>query len=134
MLERLWPGRSWGSVLRKVCAVNLVADPIIFFPAFYTLKEWMHTGTLGPESVRVAMRNYRAGLWVDLRNTWSVWFPGHLVTFGACLPLQYIYVHIYLYTNIYYACIYTYNTAPACISSITGPVAPTRATAAPRRA
>lgn len=64
-------------------AVNLVADPIFFFPAFYTLREWMHTRTLSVETFRVALGNYRDGFREDLRNTWAVWFPGHMVTFGA---------------------------------------------------
>jgi hypothetical protein len=83
VLERRFPGTAWGSVMRKVLAVNLVVDPIFFFPSFYALKEWMHTRTLGTETVRVALRSYREGFREDLRNTWAVWLPGHMVTFGA---------------------------------------------------
>jgi len=86
VLESRFPGRAWGSILRKVLAVNLVADPIFFFPAFYTLREWMHTRTLSVETFRVALGNYRDGFREDLRNTWAVWFPGHMVTFGVVPP------------------------------------------------
>jgi len=86
LLEHRFPGRSIGNIIRKVCAVNLIADPIFFFPAFYTLREWMHTRSLGPGTFVTAMRNYSEGIREDLRNTWAVWFPGHMITFGVIPP------------------------------------------------
>lgn len=35
----MWPGCKVASAVPKVLAANFVCDPVLFFPAFYTLKE-----------------------------------------------------------------------------------------------
>ena len=39
------------STAKKVLAANLIADPVFFFPTFYTLRESMATGELGLHTV-----------------------------------------------------------------------------------
>jgi hypothetical protein len=37
--DAVWPGCKVASAVPKVLAANFVCDPVLFFPAFYTLKE-----------------------------------------------------------------------------------------------
>ena len=71
-------------------AANLIADPVFFFPTFYTLKEALARPpeeALRLDTVRVALNKYYTNCFVDWRNTWGVWFGGHVVTFGL-MPMH----------------------------------------------
>jgi hypothetical protein len=59
-----------------------------FFPTFYTLKEALARPeeALRINTVRVALHKYYDNCFADWRNTWGVWFPGHLVTYGIMPP------------------------------------------------
>jgi protein Mpv17 len=88
-IERLCPGVGWLPTLQKIVAANLLADPVFFFPVFYTLREALAAPAgqgLG-QTVRAAFSKYRANCFEDWANTWSVWLPGHAVTYGLC-PLH----------------------------------------------
>ena len=90
--ERIWPGVSVGATVRKILAVNAVGDPVFFFPTFYTLKEAMASPvqevTSCPAAVVTrALGRYRDNCFDDWRNSWSVWLPGHAITYGVC-PLH----------------------------------------------
>lgn len=37
--DAAWPGCKLASAFPKVLTANFVCDPLLFFPAFYTLKE-----------------------------------------------------------------------------------------------
>ena len=96
--RRLFPGRALRDVLAKVAATNLLMDPLVFFPCFYTMREVM-TGGGGDggggggmrarlaapvETVSAALGKYRTNMLVDWRNSWLVWVPAHCVTYGLC--------------------------------------------------
>lgn len=36
--------------------------------------------------MRRALTKYRSNCYEDIRNTWMVWVPGHLVTYGLLPP------------------------------------------------
>ena len=77
--------------LKKIAITNLVGDPVFFFPVFYSLKEAMnrslHEVMAAPAKiVSSALSRYRQNYREDWRNTWSVWVPGHVVTYGVCPP------------------------------------------------
>ena len=88
--ERWFPGRALWPTVQKVLAANLIADPVFFFPTFYTLKEALArppSEALRFDTVRVALSKYYDHCLVDWRNTWGVWLPGHLVTYGL-MPMH----------------------------------------------
>ena len=88
--ERLFPGAALIPTIQKVLAANLIADPVFFFPTFYTLKEALARPpeeALRLDTVRVALNKYYTNCFVDWRNTWGVWFGGHVVTFGL-MPMH----------------------------------------------
>jgi hypothetical protein len=79
--------------------MNLLSDPFLFLPVFYTFKQFSSglvtaaadgtasgglTGVVGATSsiVKAAITTYKTNAFVDLRNSWMVWFPGHAVTYG----------------------------------------------------
>ena len=76
--------------MQKIVSTNLIADPIFFFPTFYTIKEMLardRQNALTFDTVRTALNNYYGNCFNDWRNTWSFWLPGHIVTYGVC-PLH----------------------------------------------
>jgi Mpv17 / PMP22 family len=98
--EKLFPGTSTRAVASKVCGMNLVSDPLFFFPAFYLFKQilvWQSgasaatatvvegTGRLAALTsfVSSALSSYHQNAWSDWKNSWMVWFPGHAVTYGV---------------------------------------------------
>ena len=70
------------STAKKVLAANLIADPVFFFPTFYSLKEILATGECTRETVPAALAKYRSNLFEDIRNSWMIWFPTHAVTYA----------------------------------------------------
>jgi len=87
VFERAFPGRGWLPTAQKVLAMNAIGDPVFFFPVFYSMKEAFATRRFEPATVSAALRKYRANIFEDWRNTWSIWIPGHVVTYGLC-PLH----------------------------------------------
>ena len=85
--EWWFAGHRIAPVAKKVLAANLIADPVFFFPTFYTLKEMLATGALTPHTVASALGKYRANFFEDIRNSWAIWFPTHAVTY-ALVPLH----------------------------------------------
>lgn len=82
--ERLFPGTTPRNVISKICGMNLLSDPLLFMPTFYIFREFMVQGTLTWSVVlTAALGSYQANAWVDWRNSWMVWFPGHAVTYGV---------------------------------------------------
>lgn len=86
VLEPLFPGRSARNVISKILGMNLVADPFFFLPTFYVFKEAMLRKDLTTGTICNALTRYRANCFDDWRNTWTVWFPGHAVTYGLMPP------------------------------------------------
>ena len=85
--ERWLPGRALRPTIQKILAANALADPVFFFPCFYTLKEALlrrPEERFRLDTIRTALHNYYVNSFEDLRNTWSVWLPGHAVTYGIC--------------------------------------------------
>ena len=85
--EAVWPGTGARQVVAKVAAANLVADPVFFFPTFYSLKEILATGECTRETVPAALAKYRSNLFEDIRNSWMIWFPTHAVTYALAFSL-----------------------------------------------
>ena len=83
LLPRLLPGLATApsTVLKRTLAFNLVHDPLVYFPVFYTMKETMRTDRLSKETVSDALAFYYRNCTSDWFNTWVIWLPGHAVTF-----------------------------------------------------
>jgi protein Mpv17 len=84
--EKLFPGTKPKAVISKICAMNLLSDPLLFMPTFYIFKEVMGQGGLTLPTVKAALWGYKANCFMDWRNSWMVWFPGHAVTYGVMPP------------------------------------------------
>lgn len=90
VFERLWPGASVAMNLSKIAATNLISDPVFFFPAFYIIREALATEAADLRSSVVvpnALRKYQENIWQDVTMGWSVWVPGHVVTYFL-LPIH----------------------------------------------
>ncbi|CAJ1365031.1 unnamed protein product [Effrenium voratum] len=87
VFERLFPGASAAASLSKLAATNFVADPLFFFPTFYTMKEAMDGDSSGLGTVTAALSKYKANCMQDLTMSWTFWLPGHYVTYFL-LPLH----------------------------------------------
>jgi hypothetical protein len=71
----------------QVLASNLFADPVLFFPVFYTFKESLNRPmqrVFQFDTVRSALAKYRNNCYNDLKNSFTFWLPGHCVTYGLC--------------------------------------------------
>mmetsp|Transcript_13056 Transcript_13056/g.42563 ORF Transcript_13056/g.42563 Transcript_13056/m.42563 type:complete len:185 (-) Transcript_13056:609-1163(-) len=86
VLERFWRGTALRNVAMKVALTNAILDPCFFFPTFYSLKEALANGP-SATTVSTALSKYRANYWPDWVNSWTVWLPGHCVTYGL-MPLH----------------------------------------------
>ena len=84
--ERLFPGKALVPTVQKILAANIIADPVFFFPTFYTLKEGLAQKRVDLGTVRVALSKYYDNCLEDWKNTWAVWLPGHAVTYGLMPP------------------------------------------------
>ena len=84
--EVWFPGRGLRNVVTKIALTNLVSDPVFFFPAFYTMREAMggERGAGAWDTVSRALDKYRANCVTDWRNSWAIWVPAHIVTYGFC--------------------------------------------------
>lgn len=84
LMPRIMPIARFGWVSR-VAFVNVVADPLFFFPSFYSIKTFIHSPGMAPlDCVETGLREYSQNYWQDWKNSWMVWLPGHCVT--ARLP------------------------------------------------
>jgi hypothetical protein len=101
-MEKAFPGNKRRAVISKIFAMNLLSDPMLFMPTFYIFKEAMTQG-LGWGTVKAALLGYKANCFVDWRNSWMIWFPGHAVTYGVMLPHQRIPWMAFL--SFFYMCI-----------------------------
>lgn len=75
-----------GNAIARVLAANLVMDPLLFFPSFYTLKSFVSGRPVEhpTEHVTRGLNEYRGNCYQDWVNSWVIWLPGHTVT--AHLP------------------------------------------------
>ena len=78
--DRVFPGASVWAVLFKMACMNFISDPLLFFPCFYIFKESMAKGQI---AIKEALTRYSENYLQDWTNSWSVWFPGHAVTYGV---------------------------------------------------
>ena len=81
--EKVFPGTSRRAVLSKICAMNLLSDPLLFMPTFYIFQHVITSGSLTLGTVQAALMAYKSNCLMDWRNSWMVWFPGHAVTYGV---------------------------------------------------
>lgn len=96
VLEPAFPGNMRRAVLSKIFCMNFISDPLLFLPTFYVFKEVASeqekqkrlVPTLSlPVVAKGALEKYKQNCYEDWRNTWSVWIPGHFVTYAIC-PLH----------------------------------------------
>lgn len=86
--EKVFPGTSRRAVMSKICAMNLLSDPLFFMPTFYIFQEVLTSGvgsclTTPMGTIQAALMAYKGNCFMDWRNSWLVWFPGHAVTYGV---------------------------------------------------
>ena len=89
--ERLFPGSGLVPAAQKILAMNLISDPVFFFPTFYTMRTALanpHDALHSPYSVvSTALRLYKERCFEDWRNSWVIWIPGHMITYGV-MPMH----------------------------------------------
>jgi len=56
---------------------NGINNPVLYFPCFYTLKEFVEGGDLSN-----GIKRYRSNMWNDLTAIWSVWVPAQFLNFS----------------------------------------------------
>lgn len=84
-----FPGHTLRATMQKVLAANLLADPVFFFPFFYLLHEALARSpgkVFRIDTVSAALGKYYNNCLIDWRNSWSIWLPGHAVTYGVMPP------------------------------------------------
>jgi len=58
---------------------------VVFFPAYYTLKEAMTGASSTPsEIITASLTRYRMNFVEDLQGYWAVWFPAMGINFTVC--------------------------------------------------
>lgn len=77
VFERLFPGSRLKNALWKAFLANSIADPVFFFPTFYTMREVISTGALSVDCMRKGLAKYSENYWDDWLNSWSIWIPAH---------------------------------------------------------
>lgn len=102
--ERLCPGTSPKSVIAKILGMNLLSDPLLFFPCFYIFQTFLEQRRL---ALGVAMERYGQNCWSDWKNSWMVWFPGHGITYGVMSPHRRIPWMAFL--SFFYMCILSFT-------------------------
>ena len=74
------------NVLWQNFVENGINNPFLFFPCFYSIKEFMHyksTNNYGDSTLfSRAMVKYRANFWSDVKDIWSVWVPAQTINFA----------------------------------------------------
>jgi protein Mpv17 len=59
---------------------NGINNPVLYFPIFYTIQEFLVNGSEG--KVSNGLRKYVQNAKEDIPAIWSVWIPAQLVNFG----------------------------------------------------
>lgn len=87
LFERvLFPGRGLRNTVAKIAASNLVADPVFFFPVFYSMREVMMSHKSFDVAVPAALQKYKENCVTDWFNSWAIWVPAHSVTYTIVPP------------------------------------------------
>lgn len=113
--ERFFPGTSPKSVLAKILGMNLLSDPLLFFPVFYTFQTFLEQRKL---AIGSAMERYSQNCWSDWRNSWMVWFPGHTITYAVMAPHRRIPWMAFL--SFFYMCILSFTRGSGGEASVAG--------------
>lgn len=113
--ERFFPGTSPKSVLAKILGMNLLSDPLLFFPCFYTFQTFLEQREL---AIGSAMGRYSQNCWSDWRNSWMVWFPGHTITYAVMAPHRRIPWMAFL--SFFYMCILSFTRGGGGGASVAG--------------
>jgi hypothetical protein len=58
---------------------NGINNPILYFPIFYTIKEFVEGGPLSD-----GIKKYKMNFKEDLIAIWSVWIPAQFINFAFC--------------------------------------------------
>lgn len=101
--ERLFPGTDRNAIFCKIVAMNVLSDPLLFFPVFYIFKETLSSQQALLDTIQSALQKYKSNCRQDWRNSWMIWFPGHAVTYGVMRPHQRIPWMAFL--SFFYMCI-----------------------------
>jgi Mpv17 / PMP22 family len=125
--ERIFPCNKPRAVVSKICAMNLLSDPLLFMPTFYIFKQVMMTGASSASAagasvsggggafiattVKAALLAYKANCFMDWRNSWLVWFPGHAVTYGV-MPMHKR-IPWMAFLSFFYMCVLSYTRGGA---------------------
>ena len=113
--ERFFPGTSPKSVLAKILGMNLLSDPLLFFPCFYMFQTLLEQREL---AIGSAMKRYSQNCWSDWRNSWMVWFPGHTITYAVMAPHRRIPWMAFL--SFFYMCILSFTRGGGGGASVAG--------------
>lgn len=65
---------------RPLSQENGINNPLLFFPIFYTIQEFLQRGTEARPLDGV--RKYMANAHEDVPAIWSVWIPAQFINFG----------------------------------------------------
>lgn len=75
--EKLQDKQGLRGLLIQNFVENGINNPLLFFPIFYTLKEYMEGGPL-----QDGLTKYRLHWKEDLRNIWTLWIPAQFFNFA----------------------------------------------------
>ena len=76
--DKLRDGPGVRGLLIQTFVENGINNPLLYFPIFYTIKEFLE----GEGNVETAMIKWRKNMWEDLRAIWAVWVPAQLINFA----------------------------------------------------
>ena len=75
----------------QVALDNFVHYPVVYFPIFYTFKEYLQCGTAGEGHAATfgsAMSKYKVNAFEDNTKMWMLWVPGDLMIYAVPLWMR----------------------------------------------
>jgi len=75
--EKLKDSAGLRGVLLQNAIENGINNPLLYFPIFYTIQEWLNGGEL-----RNGIRKYQKNWRKDVLDIWKVWVPAQLFNFA----------------------------------------------------
>jgi hypothetical protein len=81
MTEKVKDTKGIVGVLQQCFVENAINNPVLYFPCFYMMKEYID----GQPLVN-GIHRYRKNLYEDVPAIWAVWVPAQLINFSFSPP------------------------------------------------
>ena len=83
---KLSDGKGFAQLIAQVGIANLIMDPFLCLPTYYTTKEIINGA--GTRAFGNGIQTWKSNFWADMNASWKIWIPAQLINFSM-MPLHF---------------------------------------------